>query len=128
MARRARVYGAAVIRTIARAALSLLANAVALVVAAVLLDKVSLTLGGFVLAVAVFTGVAIVVEPLIRQTAVRNAPAILGSTALVATLVSLIVTVILTDGLQISGSLTWIMATVVVWGILGGDGTPTARA
>jgi len=133
-----------VIRILARAVLSLLANAVALVVAALLLSKVSLSVGGFVIAVVVFTVTAIVVEPLLRQTAVRNAPAILGSTALIATLISLIVTVIVTDGLRISGSLTWVLATVIVWviamvarlflpllvfkQILADDRSPNARA
>jgi len=114
-----------VIRILARAVLSLLANAVALVVAALLLSKVSLSVGGFVIAVVVFTVTAIVVEPLLRQTAVRNAPAILGSTALIATLISLIVTVIV-----------WVIAMVarlflpllVFKQILADDRSPNARA
>jgi hypothetical protein len=100
---------------IARAVISLLANAVALLVADLVLDDVSIGAAGFVIAVLVFTGVAVLVEPLIRQMALRNAPAILGSTALVATLISLIVTTLLTDEMSISGAVTWILATVLVW-------------
>jgi O-antigen/teichoic acid export membrane protein len=40
---------------------------------------------------------------------------VLGGVALIATLVSLIVTTLLTDGLSISGLGTWIAATVIVW-------------
>jgi O-antigen/teichoic acid export membrane protein len=40
---------------------------------------------------------------------------VLGGVALIATLVSLVVTVLLTDGLSIRGVGTWIAATVIVW-------------
>jgi putative membrane protein len=40
---------------------------------------------------------------------------VLGGVALIATLVSLVVTVLLTDGLSISGIGTWFAATVIVW-------------
>lgn len=100
---------------LARAVISLIANAVALLVADLVLEDVSVGAAGFVLAVLIFTAVAVIIEPLLRQMALRNVPAILGSTALVATLVSLIVTVVVTDDLSISGALTWVLATVLVW-------------
>lgn len=109
--------GTAVIRLVATAVVSLLANAVALVVGALVLDDMALGVGGFVLAVAIFTGVAVLVEPLTRQVALKNAPALIGSTALVATVVSLVVTAVLTDSLRISGMTTWVLATVVVWAV-----------
>jgi putative membrane protein len=102
---------------LARAVISLVANAVALLVADVVLDDVSIGATGFVVAVLVFTGVAVLIEPLIRQMALKNAPAILGSTALVATLVSLIVTTLITDEMSISGAATWVIATVLVWAV-----------
>ena len=39
----------------------------------------------------------------------------LGSSALIATLIGLVVTVAVSDGLSISGALTWVLATVIVW-------------
>ena len=39
----------------------------------------------------------------------------IGAVALIATLVSLIVTDLLTDGLSISGVTTWILAALIVW-------------
>jgi uncharacterized membrane protein YvlD (DUF360 family) len=104
-----------VIRLAARAVISLLANAVGLLVAAQLLDDMELTVVGFVTASLIFTVVAVVSEPLIRQIALKNVPAILGSSALIATLASLVLTSVLTDGLRISGLTTWVLATVVVW-------------
>jgi putative membrane protein len=103
------------IRLVAVAVVSVIANAIGLVVAAVVLDDMTLDVAGAVTAILVFTGVAVLVEPLIRQTALKNAPALLGSTALVATLISLVVAALVTDGLSISGTTTWVLATVIVW-------------
>ena len=49
------------------------------------------------------------------QRAPTAAAPVLGGVALIATLVSLIVATLVTDGLSISGIGTWIAATVVVW-------------
>ena len=105
------------IRLVATAVIALLANAIALVVGAQVLEDMSLDGLGFVIAALIYTGVAVLAEPLIRQMALKNAPALLGSSSLVATLVSLVVTSLVTDGLQISGGTTWVLATVVVWAV-----------
>lgn len=105
------------IRLVALAVVNLIANTVALIVTSLVLDDMALDAGGLVFSVIVFTVVEIVVEPFFRQQAILKAPALLGSTALVATLTSLIVTTLLTDGMRISGTLTWVLATVLVWAI-----------
>lgn len=105
------------IRLAARAVISLLANAVGLVVMAQLLSDMSLSVSGFITATLIFTVVAVVTEPLIRQIAIKNLPAILGSSALIATLASLIITAVISDGLRISGIGTWIIASVGVWAV-----------
>lgn len=96
---------------------NLLANAVALIVTALVLDDMALDVSGFLLALILFTVVEVLVEPFFRQQAILKAPALLGSTALVATLVSLIVTTLISDGLRISGTVTWVLATICVWAI-----------
>lgn len=103
------------IRLAASAAISLIANAVALVVADLVLGRMSVSAGGFVLAVGLFTLTGVLIEPLLRQIALKNAPALLGSSSLVATLVSLIVTSLFGSSLVISGTRTWVLATVLVW-------------
>lgn len=103
------------IRLAASATLALLADALALIVTSLLLEDFSLDVAGFVIALVLFTGVGVLVEPLLRQMAIKNVPALLGSSSLIATLVSLIVTAIVSDGLRISGALTWVLATVLVW-------------
>lgn len=103
------------IRLAATAVVSLIANAIALLIAAAMLDDVTLHADGFIIAVLVFTLVSVIIEPLVRQVALKNVPAILGGTALVATLISLIVAALIGNGLSIDGLTTWVMATVVVW-------------
>jgi putative membrane protein len=91
------------------------ANAVGLLVAAALLEEMSVSGTAFVIAVAIFTLVEAVVGPMIRQAAVKNAQALLGGTALVVTFVGLLVTSLISDGLRIEGASTWLLATVIVW-------------
>ena len=105
------------IRFVALTVVALIANAIALIVTSLLLDDMALDTGGFLLAVILFTVIEVLIEPFFRQQAILKAPALLGSTALVATLVSLIATVAITDGLRISGALTWVLATILVWAI-----------
>ena len=99
----------------ARMALSLLANALALLVASVLLTGFSINGLAFVVAVCIFTASTTILEPLITKIATQNAPYLLGGIALVTTFVGLLVTTIITDGLSIMGIGTWVMATLITW-------------
>ena len=103
------------IRLIVRTAIALGANAVGLIVAAALLDRVSLGAGGFILAVVIFTVVFALLQPFLAVQLRRFGSAALGGVALVATLASLVITDLLSDGLSIRGIGTWIAATVIVW-------------
>jgi putative membrane protein len=110
--------GAPIMRSVAllrRILTLLLGNAIGLVLAAALLDGVSLNLGSFVVDVLVFTGVALVALPMIQKQAIRRSEAIAGSSALLTSLVALVVTVLVTDGLRISGLGSWVAAMVIVW-------------
>jgi uncharacterized membrane protein YvlD (DUF360 family) len=99
-------------------AIHLAANAIGLIVAALVLDDMAIDGSAFVLALLIFTVVEVVIEPGLRQVAVRNARALMGATALVATFIGLVVTDIVSDGLSIEGAWTWVLATIIVW--LGG--------
>jgi hypothetical protein len=100
------------------AALHLAANAVALLVADLVLDDLSIPAASFILAVLIFTVVEVIAEPLILKMALTNAPALRGSVALITTFVGLLVTDLLSDGMSIAGAWTWVVATIIVW--LGG--------
>jgi uncharacterized membrane protein YvlD (DUF360 family) len=99
----------------ARMALSLLANALALLVASVLLTGFAINGLAFVVAVFIFTASTTILEPLITKIATQNAPYLLGGIALVTTFVGLLVTTLITDGLRITGIRTWVMATLITW-------------
>ncbi len=103
------------LRLIATAVVAFVSDAIALIVASLVLDDVALDVSGFFIAVLIFTGLQVVLEPLARQIALKNAPALLGSTALICTLVSLVITSVVSDGLRISGGGTWVLATILVW-------------
>ena len=103
------------IRLIVRTGIMLVANAVGLLVAAALLDGVTLDAAGFVVAVIVFTVAMALMQPFLAVQLRRNASAALGGVALIATLVALILTTLITDGLSIDGVGTWIAAAVIVW-------------
>jgi putative membrane protein len=104
-----------VIRLLVRTAIALVSNAVGLLVAAAVLDDVSIDVTGFLIAVIVFTVVFALMQPFLVSALRQSRAAVLGGVALIATLVSLIVTVLVTDGLSIDGVSGWILGTLVVW-------------
>jgi putative membrane protein len=93
----------------------LLANAVGLIVAAGVLDGMELDATGFVVAVLIFTVVFALMQPFLAMQFRANAPAMLGGVALIATLVALVITDLVSDGFTIDGVGTWLAATVIVW-------------
>ena len=103
------------IRLLIGTAIQLVSNALGLLVAAQLLDDLTLTASAFVVAVLVFTVVYAIAQPFLTMMAISHIPALRGGVALVATLVGLLVTVWATDGLSIEGGTTWFAATVIVW-------------
>ena len=103
------------IRLLVRLLIAFASNAVGLIVAALVLDGMNLNATGFIVAVAVFTVVFALMHPFLVAS-FRLAPGpVLGGVALIATLIALIATELLTDGLSIRGVGTWIAATVIVW-------------
>lgn len=106
------------LRFLASIVLHLLANAVGLAVAAWLLDGFSITSATFVVVAIVFTLIEVVLEPLVVKLALQYAPVLRGGIALVTTLVGLIVTTLVSDGLTIDGLTAWLVGTLIVW--LGG--------
>jgi uncharacterized membrane protein YvlD (DUF360 family) len=104
-----------VIRFLVRTAIVLVANAVGLLVAAALLEGVQLSAGGFVVAVIVFTVVYALMQPFLASQLSRRGSSALGGVSLIASLIGLIVTAIVSDGLSIDGLGAWVGAAVIVW-------------
>jgi len=107
--------GGSVIRFVVRTLVLLVANALGLWIASLVLDGVDINVSGFITAVVIFTVVVALLQPLLESQFRRRQSAALGGVALIAILVSLIVTAAVSDGLSISGIGTWIAATVIVW-------------
>jgi hypothetical protein len=103
------------VRLLIRIGLSCLASAIGLIVAAALLEDMTLNGTAFVIAVVVFTISTAVLQPLMTQIAFKYAEALRGGTALVTTLLGLIITSLLSDGLSIVGATTWVLAMLIVW-------------
>lgn len=103
------------IRLLVRTAVLLLANAVGLIVAAMLFDDMSLSASGFIIAVVIFTVAVALMQPFLAKVLQKGGSAALGAVALIATLIGLIVTDLVSDGLNIEGLWTWIGAAVIVW-------------
>jgi len=103
------------VRFFASFAISLVANAIGLLAASALLSGFSIEGISFVVAVAIFTLSTVILGPFILSMALKNATFLVGGIALVTTLVGLIVTNLVTDGISISGLSTWIVATLIIW-------------
>ncbi len=103
------------IRMLISFVIQLCANALGLIVAAAMLDKMTVDGPAFVAAVVVFTVIYAIAQPFLTQLAMSKATALRGGVALVATLLGLIVTSWISSGLSIEGAETWLAATVIVW-------------
>ena len=103
------------IRLLISGAVHLGANAIGLLVAALVLSGMSIDGAAFLFAVILFTLIEVIAQPLIMKIAVKNINALVGGVALVTTFLGLLITDLISDGLSIDGALTWVLATVIVW-------------
>jgi uncharacterized membrane protein YvlD (DUF360 family) len=103
------------VRFLIRVLLTLIGNALGLIVAAWILDDMSLEADGFFIALAIFTVLTIVLQPLMTKVALQYVRPLAGATALATTFVSLLITELVSDGLEIEGFTTWVLATLIVW-------------
>jgi hypothetical protein len=106
-----------VIRLLVRTFIILVGNAVGLIVASLVLSDFNIDVTGFVLSLIIFTLAVALMTPFLSSMMQRNRAnsSALGGVALISTFVALVITDLLSDGLDISGVGTWIAATVIVW-------------
>ncbi|MBV1892467.1 MAG: phage holin family protein [Ilumatobacteraceae bacterium] len=90
-------------------------NALGLVLAALLLKDMSLGGTAFLIAVLIFSAISMIAKPLIEKVALKNVEALQGSSSLITTFIALVLTKLISDGLDIDGVSTWVIATVIVW-------------
>ena len=104
------------IRFLVNAAAYMAAAAVGLIVADLLIDDFHISYPlGFLTAVLLFGVIQAVITPFFASMTEKNASVLTGVVGLITALVSLIVTELLTDGLEIDGVLTWLAGAAIVW-------------
>jgi uncharacterized membrane protein YvlD (DUF360 family) len=103
------------IRMLVSALFYVLANAVGLLLAALLLDGFEFSLFAFIWAVLIFSVIEAVAGPLVTKISIKNVPALQGGVALVTTFVGLFLTELFVGGMAIGGVANWLAATLVVW-------------
>jgi hypothetical protein len=103
-------------RLLIRTAVFLGSAAIGLWVAQLVVPEMSITWGSFVLAVVVFGVLQSVLMPFIAKVSAKNASPLVGAAGLLSTIVALLVTSFVLDGLTITGGVgPWVYASVVVW-------------
>ena len=103
------------LRLLINLAISLIAAAIGLLIAAIVLPDMSIDAISFVVDVAIFALIRAILAPFIIKTTVRKARPLLGAAGLFASLAALIITALISNGLQIRGFNTWVFATLIVW-------------
>jgi hypothetical protein len=104
------------LRLIARTVLELLANAVGLAAAYwILRPDFTIDVIGFVIVVAIFSVVRFILAPLMMKLSLLYARALMGGCALATIFLALLVTSFLSEHLTITGIVTWVYATLIVW-------------
>ena len=103
------------LRLLVRIGLALVTNAIALLLAAALLDGVHIDATSFVVAVIIFSAASLLIRPILAWIVIRAMRPLVGVIALITTFGLLLITDLLSDGFNIDGWTDWILATVIVW-------------
>lgn len=103
------------LRLLAQTALTIIGNAIGLMMAALLLPDFVISPLGFTVSLLVFSAAQLVLAPFIFKLSVQYLPALSGGIALVTTFVSLLIASTFTNGLSVSGIATWISAPFIIW-------------
>jgi hypothetical protein len=102
-------------QSLLRAGLLLPSWAIGLLAAAATVPGVSLSIPGFIVAVAIFAVTQAVVSSRLLHMPHRHASLLLGGTGLVLTVAGLILASFLTRGITIDGIGSWLATMVLVW-------------
>lgn len=104
------------VRMIASIVLELLANAVGILFAYwILSPNFTIDVIGFIIVVAIFSAARFILAPLMIKLSMRYARAATGGVSLITIFVALLVTTLLTSHLTITGTSTWVLATLIIW-------------
>ena len=102
-------------RFIASIVVALVVSAVALLVAALLLDGFDVSTVTFPVLVIEFAAILLIARLALETVIDKNVHILSSFVGLIGAFVALVVTDLVSDGLSISGVSTWIFATLIVW-------------
>ncbi len=105
-------------RLVARSIVRVVTAFVGLVLAAALLDDFRIGIFDYPVVVGIFVLVSLGAIPAVEKVVDENVKWAASFAGLVAAFVSLLVTDLISDDLDIEGATTWLLATLIVW--LGG--------
>ena len=103
------------IRFLIRTGIFFLSALVGIIVANLVLDDMTVNVTSYISVAIIFALIQAILSPLIFKGVVRGATAFTGGVGIIATLVALIITDVISDGMSISGLTTWILAALIVW-------------
>lgn len=103
------------IRFLIQIVVNLVTAVIALLVAGLVIDGVTVRPVGLITATVVFVAATALLSPFVYKMADRYAPAALGGIGLISTLLALFLATLISSGLAISGFIAWVMATLLVW-------------
>jgi uncharacterized membrane protein YvlD (DUF360 family) len=98
-----------------RLGIELLGAAIGLILAALLLEDMALDGTAFLIAIVIFVVLSAVLEPLIEKIGDEHLSIVSMFSSLITTFLALLITELVSDGLSITGSMTWLLATLIVW-------------
>ena len=110
------------IRFLTQTVVNIITSTIALLVAAWLVDGMTLVPSGFIVTVLVFVAASAVLSPFTFNMARKYASAALGGVGLISTLLALFVASLFPGGRTIDGFGSWAVVSLIVWFItaLGG--------
>jgi hypothetical protein len=103
------------IRLLIRVGVALLGAAIGLIVGALVLDDMTLDGAAFLIAIVIFVVLTAVLAPLIEKIGDEHVSLVSTFSSLITTFLALLITELVSDGLNISGASTWVFATLIVW-------------
>jgi len=104
-----------VIRFLIRTAIFFVSALIGLWVADMLLPDMTVDGKSYFFVAIIFALIQAILSPLILKMVHKNASAFTGGVGLISTLIALVITSLLSDGLDINGITTWILAALIVW-------------
>jgi putative membrane protein len=103
------------VRLLAQFVVGLATSAIALLVAAIVLDRFTISELTFPIVVVIFTVVGLITRPVIEALIDDHAQVLASLVGLAAAFVTLLITDLVSDSLDVEGIGTWVLASLIVW-------------